>query len=132
MDNTLFRYNEKEIQEVYENIDNTQSFINDTRQSCLISKYMQEGTVMHKYITKLLFDIELGQNSTLVISLQYDDDKLWTEVFSTTSESHKTISVPILPRRCKKFRYKIDAIKDFILRAIVKFIEEGSEVDGFV
>lgn len=132
VDNTLFRYNEKEIQEVYENIDNTQSFINDTRQSCLISKYMQEGTVMHKYITKLLFDIELGQNSTLVISLQYDDDKLWTEVFSTTSESHKTISVPILPRRCKKFRYKIDAIKDFILRAIVKFIEEGSEVDGFV
>ncbi len=130
----LLCWNYHSISYIYDSSSLFETSINsdDNRTSCLISKYMQESTIMHKYITKLLFDIELGQNSTVTISLQYDDDKLWTEVFSTTSESHKTISVPILPRRCKKFRYKIDAIKDFILRGVVKFIEEGSEVDGFI
>ena len=128
----LLCWNYKSISYIHDQSSFFESSHNDNRQSCLVSKYMEEGSIMHKYIIKLLFDIELGQNSTVVISLQYDDDKLWTEAFSTTSETHKTISVPILPRRCKKFRYKIDAIKDFTLRGVVKFIEEGSEVNGFI
>ena len=38
--------------------------------------------------------------------------------------------IPIIPRRCSQFEYRIEGRGGCKLYGISKFVEEGSEIDG--
>lgn len=106
----------------------------------LISAAIISSSMFKKFVSKLMFDFELyaivnninnrEEKAYVDIYLKYDEEPLWEKVYSVTGEKRKVHTVPIIPRRCESFRYKIEGRGGFVLRGICKFVEEGSEVDG--
>jgi hypothetical protein len=59
--------------------------------------------------------------------LEYDSSGVWEHKFSITGSGTKTFSIPIIPRRCDHFRYRIVGKGDCKIHSVTKTIEEGSE-----
>jgi hypothetical protein len=87
-----------------------------------------ENTLDHKYVSKLQFHLELERGSRVEIFMRYDDDPLWERKASVICTRKRSYLVPIIPKRCQQYRYKIVGYGKGILYGISKYVEEGSEV----
>jgi hypothetical protein len=87
-----------------------------------------ENTLDHKYVSKLQFHLELERGSRVEIFMRYDDDPLWERKSSVICTRKRSYLVPIIPKRCQQYRYKIVGYGKGILYGISKYVEEGSEV----
>lgn len=79
----------------------------------MISWYLEsgdllEGTIDNKYIRKLRFHIRMQQGTEVSVLMQYDDDPEWHRVSTFRSKTYRTHAVPIIPRRCQKYRYRLE------------------------
>lgn len=89
-----------------------------------ISSYIPD----HKYISKLNIRMCLDEGAKVYVFLKYDDDDQWERVWSMTSKSLRSFYIPIRPRRCDHFRFKIIGEGDAKIFSITKTIEEGSDL----
>lgn len=96
----------------------------------LESGEMMENTLNMKYVSKIMFHLELDHGSKLEIYMKYDSEPLWERKFTIHSTTKKTYLIPIIPRRCNQFKYKLEGKGECRLFGISKCIEEGSEVSG--
>ena len=81
-----------------------------------------------KYISKLVFRMSLEEEARASISIEYDSDNDWEIVWAGASNSLRSFSVPIRPRRCDHFRLRIEGEGEARIYSITKTIEQGSDV----
>lgn len=99
----------------------------------IISWYLESGDIIeqsmnHKFISKLLFNFWLSRGSIVNIYIRWDDDKMWEHKGTVSTEWNRTYPFPIIPRRCSKFRFRLEGTGQFKLLGIGRYSEEGSEV----
>ena len=96
----------------------------------LQSGELLENTLNMKYISKLMFHVKLDTGAKMEIYLRYDAEPQWERKFTIHSARKKSYMIPIIPRRCSQFEYRIEGRGGCKLYGISKYVEEGSEIDG--
>lgn len=91
---------------------------------------MLDGTIEHKYLKRLLFNIKLDAESELDILLKYDGQEDWEKVNTYTAKAYRTHVLSVVPRRCQKYRYRLEGRGGAMLIAMGKYIGYGSDIHG--
>ena len=81
----------------------------------------------NKYVGRINLRITLEFGTNVDFFLQYDSCGEWEHKFNMSGTGTRTFSVPIIPRRCDHFRYKISGRGGCKIHSITKTIEGGSE-----
>ena len=81
-----------------------------------------------KYISKLIVRMHMEPDTKVEIKIEYDSDNGWELVWAGSSNSLRSFSVPIRPKRCDHFRIRIEGEGDAHIYSITKTIEQGSDV----
>lgn len=88
------------------------------------------GTSMpdKKYVSRLVVRMSLGIGTTVEFYAQYDSCGEWELLSSMTGTNLRSFSVPVKPKRCDHFRFKIVGTGDAKIYSITKTIEQGSDL----
>ena len=81
-----------------------------------------------KYISRLLIRMSLELGGRARFYIEYDSSGSWEYICSVTSTNLRSFSVPIKPRRCDHFRFRIEGEGDAKIFSIVKTTERGSDI----
>ena len=87
-----------------------------------------EGSLEKKYLNKIQFMMELDAGAVVDIFLKYDSEEQWERILTVSAEMKRSYSVPIRPKRCLRYRYRLQGIGNVKLYGIGKYIESGSEI----
>jgi len=79
----------------------------------------------HKYITRLRLRCCLG--GVMTVSVQYDSDGVWRPVGQVESLGLRSMTLPVLPRRCDHLRLKLTGSGTFQLFSLSRMLETGSD-----
>lgn len=91
---------------------------------------MLDGSIEHKYLKRLLFNLKLEAGSELDILIRYDEQEAWLKVNTYTAQSYRTHVLNVVPHRCQKYRYRMEGRGAAMLIAMGKYIGYGSEIHG--
>lgn len=91
---------------------------------------LMEGSVEYKHVKKLQFHMKLEPGSEVSVYLMYDDNGMWEFAKSFRAKNQRTHVVPVIPRRCQKYRYRIEGVGAASLIAVTRKYGGGSENDG--
>ncbi len=86
------------------------------------------GLPNNKYISKLQFRLEVPEGSLVKIELEYDSSGQWVEKYRINPTKKRSITVPIIPRRCDHMKVRISGVGDCTIYSFTRTVEEGSEV----
>lgn len=86
-----------------------------------------ENSLDNKYVSKLKFNFKLGKGAEARVLMKYDEEPLWKLESVIYSKEHKTYTVPIIPRRCNSYRYRIEGKGEFKLFGLSREVEGGTE-----
>lgn len=94
--------------------------------------YVESGTIGYsspdnKYLARINLRLTLEFGTNVDFYLQYDSSGEWIHIFNMSGKGTKTYSVPIIPRRCDHFKYRIIGKGDCKIHSVTKTIEEGSD-----
>lgn len=81
-----------------------------------------------KYISKLLLRLSIQNKGDMKVSIQYDSNGDWEQIWNITEANLRSFLVPVRPRRCDHFRIRIEGNGDGKIYSITKTIEQGSDV----
>ena len=81
----------------------------------------------NKYIGRINLRITLEFGTNVDFFLQYDSCGEWEHKFNMSGTGTRTYSIPIIPKRCDHFKYKISGRGSCKIHSITKTIEEGSD-----
>lgn len=81
----------------------------------------------NKYVGRINLRITLELGTNVDFYLQYDSSGVWEHKFNMSGKGTRTFSVPIIPRRCDHFKYKILGKGGCKIHSVTKTIEEGSD-----
>lgn len=93
---------------------------------------LTESALNEKYISKAQFNFLLSEGAEANIYFKYDDDPLWEKKGTIYSTKQTTYTLPIIARRCNKFRWKMEGKGQMKLLAMAINIEGGSEFNGSI
>ena len=81
----------------------------------------------NKYVGRINLRITLEVGTNVEFFLQYDSCGEWEYKFSMSGTGTKTYSIPIIPKRCDHFKYKISGVGACKIHSVTKAVEEGSD-----
>ena len=81
----------------------------------------------NKYVGRINLRITLEFGTNVDFFLQYDSMGEWEHKFNMSGKGTKTFSIPIIPKRCDHFKYKITGKGNCKIHSVTKEIEEGSD-----
>lgn len=87
-----------------------------------------EGNPNKKGVSKLQVRVELMENASVTIEMQFDRDGCWREVQTLTATRKRSYYLPIIPRRTDNFKIRIRGIGDWKLYSLVRESYSGSEM----
>jgi hypothetical protein len=90
---------------------------------------MSESSIDMKYISKIRLNVMMEVGSYVEVYAQFDSGD-WVRKGYIMSTSHKTYNIPITPKRCSKWRFKLTGRGQFKLLAISRDVEGGSGNNG--
>jgi hypothetical protein len=95
--------------------------------------YVESGVVGYsapdnKYVANINLRITLEFGTNVDFYLQYDSGEEWEHKFNMSGTGTRTFSVPIIPKRCDHFRYKLTGKGGCKIHSITKTMEQGSDV----
>lgn len=93
---------------------------------------LRENRLEQKWISKALFNLWLDAGSEADIYFRFDEDPIWHRAWTVHSVTNKTYSIPIVPQRCSKFRWRIEGRGQAKLLAMGVTVEGGSEINGSI
>lgn len=93
---------------------------------------LRENRLEQKWISKVLFNLWLDAGSEADIYFRFDEDPIWHRAWTVHSVTNKTYSIPIVPQRCSKFRWRIEGRGQAKLLAMGVTVEGGSEINGSI
>lgn len=82
----------------------------------------------NKYVGRISLRITLEFGTDVDFYMQYDSCGEWEHMFNMSGSGTRSYSIPIIPRRCDHFRYKIKGKGECKIHSITKTIEEGSDI----
>lgn len=81
----------------------------------------------NKYVGRINIRLALEFGTNVDLYLQYDSSGEWKHIINMSGKGTRTFSVPIIPRRCDHFKYKIAGKGGCKIYSITKTIEGGSD-----
>lgn len=78
-----------------------------------------------KYVSMIQIRIEADANTTVRVSVQFDDQEAWIEQYRLNFTHKRSFVVPIVPRRCDHMRIRLDGEGACKVWSICKTIEYG-------
>ena len=81
-----------------------------------------------KYISRITLRMSMDIGSEVTIYAQYDFNEEWEQVCIITSDSLRSFSIPIRPKRCDHMKLRIEGVGAVKIYSIAKTIEQGSEL----
>lgn len=81
----------------------------------------------NKYVGRINLRITLEFGTNVDFFLQYDSCGEWEHKFNMSGKGTRTFSVPIIPKRCDHFKYKITGRGGCKIHSVTKEVEEGSD-----
>lgn len=95
--------------------------------------FVESGTIGYsspdnKYVARINLRITLEFGTNVDFWLQYDSSGEWEHKFNMSGKGTKTFTVPIIPKRCDHFKYKISGKGGCKIHSIAKTLEEGSDI----
>lgn len=81
----------------------------------------------NKYVGRINLRITLEFGTNVDFFLQYDSCGEWEHKFNMSGTGTRTYSIPIIPKRCDHFKYKITGKGGCKIHSVTKTIEEGSD-----
>ena len=84
--------------------------------------------VEHKYVSRFNIRMKLPEGSKADMYLEYDSDGIWHHAGHMDGVGTKTFMLPVRPRRCDHFRFKIEGSGDVKIYSLAKIHETGSDV----
>ena len=82
----------------------------------------------NKYVSQINIRISLEVGTNVDFYLQYDSSGEWEHKFNMAGKGTRTFSIPVIPKRCDHFKYKIVGTGGCKLYSITKTTEQGSDV----
>lgn len=82
----------------------------------------------NKYVGRINIRLSMVINSYVDFWIRYDNEDRWTHVFNMSGKGTKSFTIPVTPKRCDHFMYRISGKGDCKVISIAKTIEEGSDV----
>lgn len=82
----------------------------------------------HKYIARVNIRISLEFGTNVEFYIQYDSNGMWEHKVHMGSRGTRTYTVPVIPRRCDHFKYKIVGKGGCKIHSITKTLEQGSDI----
>ena len=94
--------------------------------------FVESGTIGYtspdnKYVARINLRITLEFGTNVDFYLQYDSSGEWEHKFNMSGKGTRTFSVPIIPKRCDHFKYKLMGKGGCKIHSITKTMEEGSD-----
>lgn len=81
-----------------------------------------------KHTSKVLIRYEVEENSTFYVQMQFDAETDWTTVYTDTNiEKKRSNYLPIIPRRCDRFRIKIGGTGTWRVYSLTREVALGSQ-----
>ena len=95
--------------------------------------FVESGTIGYtmpdnKYISRINARISLDFGTNVDFYLQYDSSGVWEHKFNMSGKGTKTFTVPVIPKRCDHFKYKIVGKGGCKVHSITKTTEQGSDI----
>lgn len=81
----------------------------------------------NKYVGRINLRITLETGTNVGFFLQYNSCGEWEHKFSMSGTGTRTYSIPIIPKRCDHFKYKIAGRGACKIHSVTKTTEEGSD-----
>lgn len=81
-----------------------------------------------KYVSRINLRISLEFGTNVDFYIQYDSDGVWEHKFNMSGKGTRTFTVPIIPKRCDHFKYKIVGKGGCKIHSITKTLEQGSDI----
>lgn len=94
---------------------------------------VESGTIGYsspdnKYVSRINLRITLEFGTNVDFYIQYDSSGEWEHKFNMSGKGTRAYSIPIIPRRCDHFKYKITGKGGCKIHSITKTMEEGSDI----
>lgn len=81
----------------------------------------------NKYVGRINLRITLEFGTDVHFFIQYDSCGEWEHKFNMSGTGTRTFSIPIIPKRCDHFKYKISGRGNCKIHSVSKTVEEGSD-----
>ncbi len=81
----------------------------------------------NKYVARINLRITLEFGTNVDFYLQYDSSGVWEHKFNMSGKGTRTFTVPIIPKRCDHFKYKLTGKGGCKIHSITKTMEQGSD-----
>lgn len=82
----------------------------------------------NKYVSRLNVRIALDFGTNVDFYLQYDSSGEWEHKFNMSGKGTRTFTVPVIPKRCDHFKYKLVGKGGCKIYSIAKTTEQGSDI----
>lgn len=82
----------------------------------------------NKYMARINLRITLDYGANVDFYIQYDSSGEWEHKFNMHGKGTRTFTVPIIPKRCDHFKYKLTGKGGCKIHSITKTLEEGSDI----
>lgn len=84
-------------------------------------------TIEHKYISRFNLRMRLPIGSKADMYIQYDSDGIWHHAGHMEGTGTKTFMLPVRPRRCDHFQFKIEGTGEIRIYSFARILERGSD-----
>ena len=82
----------------------------------------------YKYIARINLRLTLDFGTNVDFYIKYDSTGEWEHKFNMSGKGTKTFTIPIIPKRCDHFKYKLVGKGGCKIHSITKTIEGGSDI----
>jgi len=86
------------------------------------------STPDNKYVERVNIRLSMEIGATVDFYLQYDSSGEWEHIFNMTGIATRTFTIPVMPRRCDHYKYKLVGTGECKVFSITKTIAEGSDI----
>lgn len=91
---------------------------------CTIHETMNERKVYSKFHLRM----ELSGGAWMAVDVKTDNDTQWKQVYTTHNEKARTVSIPIMPRRCDSIDIRLRGKGRCTIKAFIRELTVGSDV----
>lgn len=81
-----------------------------------------------KWISGIQIHVACELGSAIRMDVAYNEETEWREVFRLDPVKTRSLTIPLIPRRCRTMRLRLRGVGAFELYLITKTIEQGSDV----
>lgn len=95
--------------------------------------FVESGTIGYtspdnKYVSRINVRISLEFGTNVDFYLQYDSQDEWEHKFNMSGKGTRTFTIPVIPKRCDHFKYKLVGRGGCKIHSITKTTEQGSDI----